>query len=82
MSLGKKHKHIIPVPKTQLMRIVVGVLLILGGVLSFLPILGVWMLPLGLVYLSVDYKRFRRFKRSWEARLIKAYRNIKARYFN
>lgn len=28
--------------------------LIVGGVFSFLPILGIWMLPLGLLLLAVD----------------------------
>ena len=36
-----------------LARIVVSVLLIIGGVFSFLPILGIWMLPLGLLLLAV-----------------------------
>jgi hypothetical protein len=35
-------------------RFPVALLLIVGGVLSFLPILGVWMLPLGLLLLAVD----------------------------
>ncbi len=34
----------------------VGFLLIFGGVLGALPILGFWMIPLGLVILSVDYR--------------------------
>ena len=29
-------------------------LLILGGVFSFLPVLGFWMLPLGLLLLAID----------------------------
>ncbi|WP_210529963.1 hypothetical protein [Rubellimicrobium arenae] len=32
----------------------VALLLMLGGLLSFLPFLGVWMLPLGLLLLAVD----------------------------
>ncbi len=32
----------------------VGVALILGGVFGFLPILGLWMLPLGALLLSED----------------------------
>jgi hypothetical protein len=35
-------------------RFPIALLLILGGFLSFLPILGVWMLPLGLLLLAVD----------------------------
>lgn len=41
-------------PSSRLLRIPLGVLLVLGGVFSFLPILGVWMLPLGLLILALD----------------------------
>ena len=36
------------------MRIPVAVLLIAGGTFSFLPVLGLWMLPLGLVLFAQD----------------------------
>ena len=35
-------------------RLPVVILLILGGVFSFLPVLGLWMLPLGLMLLAID----------------------------
>ena len=35
-------------------RFPLALLLIAGGVFSFLPVLGVWMLPLGLMLLAVD----------------------------
>lgn len=41
-------------PASRIVRIPIGVLLILGGIFSFLPILGLWMLPLGLLLLSLD----------------------------
>ena len=41
-------------PSSRILRIPLGILLILGGVFSFLPILGVWMLPLGLLLLALD----------------------------
>lgn len=41
-------------PSSRLIRIPLAVILILGGVLSFLPILGIWMLPLGLLMLAID----------------------------
>lgn len=41
-------------PSRLLARIAVSLLLVVGGLLSFLPILGVWMLPLGLIILSQD----------------------------
>jgi hypothetical protein len=37
-----------------LVRWAVGLLLMVGGLFSFLPFLGVWMLPLGLLLLAVD----------------------------
>ena len=42
------------------MRLPVGVLLIVGGVFSFLPLLGLWMLPLGLLLLAQDLPFLRR----------------------
>ena len=37
-------------------RVAMGFALILGGLLGpFLPILGIWMIPMGLVLLSVDF---------------------------
>ena len=56
----------IPLPGSAALRIVLGVLLILGGCLGFLPILGFWMVPLGLVVLSVDLPIARRLRRRVE----------------
>jgi hypothetical protein len=41
-------------PSSIWFRIPAGALLICGGLLSFLPILGLWMLPLGLLLLAED----------------------------
>lgn len=41
-------------------RLSIGILLILGGLLFFLPILGIWMIPLGLLVLSLDFHWARR----------------------
>ncbi len=41
-------------PRATLVRIPLAVLLIIGGILSILPVLGLWMLPLGLLLLAVD----------------------------
>ncbi|BCI66393.1 hypothetical protein EMQ_2954 [Acetobacter aceti NBRC 14818] len=37
-----------------------GLLFCVGGVLSFLPVLGLWMLPLGLLLLAEDVSFCRR----------------------
>lgn len=36
------------------LRLIVGLLLICGGLLGFLPILGFWMIPLGIAIASLD----------------------------
>jgi len=41
-------------PEARWVRIPLGILLVLGGIFSFLPVLGIWMLPLGLLLLAVD----------------------------
>ena len=57
----------------HLLRKTVGILLIIGGILGFLPVLGYWMLPLGLALLAVDWawarRLFRRMK-VWYGRRI------------
>jgi hypothetical protein len=41
-------------PSSRFVRIPLAVLLVVGGIFSFLPILGIWMLPLGLVLIAQD----------------------------
>jgi hypothetical protein len=41
-------------PSSFIPRLAVAVLLILGGIFSFLPVLGIWMLPLGLLLIAQD----------------------------
>lgn len=50
-------------PKSQMARIIIGVLLIIGGILGFLPVLGFWMIPLGFLILSIDLPAVRRWRR-------------------
>ena len=56
----------IAVPGTRRQRTVLGVGLCTGGVLGFLPVVGFWMLPLGILVLSVEYHPVRRFRRRFE----------------
>jgi hypothetical protein len=56
----------LPLPRSRLLRIA-----ILFGVFGFLPVLGFWMVPLGLLVLSGDIPRVRRWRRRfavWFAR--------------
>jgi hypothetical protein len=46
-------------------RTLVGVALMVGGVLGFLPILGFWMLPLGIAITSLYFPPLRRRLERW-----------------
>jgi hypothetical protein len=63
IKLGNGHFHL---PRSRIFRLIIGVALILGGLLGFLPILGFWMIPLGLLILSVDLPIVRRLRRRLE----------------
>jgi hypothetical protein len=41
-------------PSSRWKRIPAGTALIVGGCLSFLPVLGIWMVPLGLILIAQD----------------------------
>lgn len=41
-------------PGSTIARISIGILLIIGGLLAILPVLNVWMIPLGLLILAID----------------------------
>lgn len=53
----------ITLPANRATRVGLGAALITGGILGFLPILGFWMVPLGLLILSVDFAAVRRARR-------------------
>jgi hypothetical protein len=63
MSKIKFGDRTINLPASRLARMTIGVLLIVGGFLGFLPVLGFWMIPLGLMILSVDVPSVRRWRR-------------------
>ncbi|WP_280953500.1 PGPGW domain-containing protein [Phyllobacterium phragmitis] len=50
------------------MRRILGIVLVIGGILGFLPVLGFWMVPLGLLVLSHDSAIIRRWRRKLEVR--------------
>jgi len=59
----KPKKRRFKMPEKRLHRQILGWALIFGGIFGFAPIAGFWMLPLGLVVLSVDSPRIRRKRR-------------------
>ncbi len=60
VRLFNRHFHL---PQSKPIRIGLGILLIAGGLVGFLPVLGFWMIPLGLLVLSVDLPIVRRWRR-------------------
>ncbi|OAP42776.1 hypothetical protein AU381_14970 [Sinorhizobium glycinis] len=61
----------IRLPESPALRIAIGSLLVVCGLLGFLPVLGFWMVPLGLLVLSHDIPAVRRARRRlavWWAR--------------
>ncbi|MBT4588098.1 MAG: hypothetical protein HON14_16795 [Rhodospirillaceae bacterium] len=51
------------------LRTLIGVLFLIGGVFWFLPILGLWMLPVGLLLIALDVPVLRRPVKAWLLRL-------------
>ena len=60
LELGKLN---IPVPASRPARVALGGALVTGGIFGFLPVVGFWMLPLGVIILSHDMARVRRLRR-------------------
>jgi hypothetical protein len=60
IRLFDRHWHL---PESKPIRIGLGILLVAGGLIGFLPVLGFWMIPLGLLVLSIDLPIVRRWRR-------------------
>jgi hypothetical protein len=60
VKIFDRHWHL---PKSKPIRIGLGIILVALGLLGFLPVLGFWMIPLGLLVLSVDLPIVRRWRR-------------------
>jgi hypothetical protein len=60
IRFANRHFHL---PKSKPIRIGLGILLVALGLVGFLPIVGFWMIPLGLLVLSVDIPIVRRWRR-------------------
>jgi purine-cytosine permease-like protein len=56
----------ITMPQSRLLRIVIGGLLVFFGMFGFLPVLGFWMIPVGLIVLSYEFATVRRWRRRSE----------------
>ena len=67
-----------PLPRSRLLRMAIGAsFFLLGLLLGFLPVLGYWMVPVGLLILSYDLPIALRLKRSatvWGGRIWQRWR--------
>ncbi len=59
----------IGVPGHPVLRTLLGAVMVLGGLLGFLPILGYWMVPVGMAILAIDFPAVRRFQRRMNIRI-------------
>lgn len=59
----------LPIGLRVFVRIVLGLLLMLGGFLFFLPVLGLWMLPLGVLMIGTCIPFFDRKIRRWQNKI-------------
>jgi hypothetical protein len=50
-------------PQSRILRTALGIGFIIGGILGFLPVVGFWMIPVGLLILSNDFRPIRRWRR-------------------
>ncbi len=71
--------YTLPLPRSRLLRIVIGVLLMIGGLFSILPVFGLWMIPLGLLILSIDVPRVRRWRRRFAVWFHRRYPRLAAK---
>ena len=60
IRFANRHFHL---PQSKPIRIGLGILLVAFGLVGFLPVVGFWMIPLGLLVLSVDVPIVRRWRR-------------------
>ena len=60
IRFANRHFHL---PQSKPIRIGLGILLVACGLVGFLPVVGFWMIPLGLLVLSVDIPIVRRWRR-------------------
>lgn len=74
INFKRIHERIQSLP--SVLRITIGIALLIGGIFGVFPVLGFWMLPLGLIVLSIDFPWAQRAYRYLEEKI---HRYVKAR---
>lgn len=60
LRLGKRR---VALPRHAWARIAIGTLLVIGGLFGILPVLGFWMIPIGIAVLAADIPAADRLRR-------------------
>lgn len=66
-------------PRNRPLRVAMGIAFVAMGLVGFLPVVGFWMIPVGLVILSVDSPFARRARRRAEVWIMRRYNRWKGR---
>lgn len=66
-------------PGSKPPRVALGVGFVLLGCVGFLPILGFWMVPVGLLILSADFPAVRRFNRRMTVKIVRWWNRVRGR---
>jgi hypothetical protein len=74
----KVGQYRVKLPRSKTARRALGGGLVAGSALAVLPVFGLWMLPAGLLVLSVDSARVRRFRRVQEVKVVRWWRTRQA----
>ncbi len=67
-------------PTAKLLRVPLGLLLIAGGIFSFLPVLGIELLPLGILLVAVDVPSVRHWVVRFGPKLEARWRLLRSRW--
>jgi hypothetical protein len=67
-------------PSSRWVRIPAGIFLIIGGIFSILPFLGLWMLPLGLMLIAADIPFLRKPMARFAIASVNLWSRLRARW--
>jgi purine-cytosine permease-like protein len=75
----RRQFHALKTTQHHYVRKTVGILLVVAGLFGFLPMIGYWMIPMGLALLAVDFPLARRLHRRLVVGWERLYRRLRPR---
>lgn len=79
MATVRFGRRTIRLPGNRILRTGLGVAFIAFGIVGFLPVVGFWMVPVGLLILSADSPAVRRFNRRMTVRIMRWWYRVSRR---